>query len=568
MPARLIPETPAYINDAEKKVTESLVKTLPDEVTVLHSVRITDWTSDREGDLLILWPNVGIAVIEIKGGRVEPIASGKFKQTSRNGTSKEIDPIDQARKSLYAIRDYALDHSSLTNWFKSVFMVAIPHSRIAMDYQSPLASRAQFIDTNDLRLGADLVHTALSFDHKSYSLPTAENCEQIIAALESKIPDVHDPAKLAEFLDERNEWVANESKQLERLLDFAEAMNRFELRGPAGSGKTTLALAQAHKLTKQGKRVIYLCYNHALAANVRHNEENLDKSDRIATITNAETIARSWGISIPEERDNHFWKHVLPLQLKATLERAQPAELFDAVVVDESQDFSSDWWQAILALLKDRNEGELFIFGDDAQNIFNQDESRNLDLPQLRLQSNIRNSQQISELASHLTDHKVHSTGLEGPDVLFLAVPEDDEIVDAADEIVEMMLEKYREDQVTLLMTKSRHGIQKEQEKFHPDTYLKGIWDPGQVFYSTVSKFKGLERRCVVLGVDGFHDDQDPREVLYVGITRAIDILCIVAHRSTLAKYLPKSAIEKLESNSYNPVLPESLDDEDDEELV
>ncbi|MCX6405084.1 MAG: ATP-binding domain-containing protein [Actinobacteria bacterium] len=94
------------------------------------------------------------------------------------------------------------------------------------------------------------------------------------------------------------------------------------------------------------------------------------------------------------------------------------------------------------------------------------------------------------------------------------------------------------------------------------------MWDPGQVFYSTVSKFKGLERRCVVLGVDGFHDDQDPREVLYVGITRAIDILCIVAHRSTLAKYLPESAIEKLESNSYNPVLPESLDDEDDEELV
>ena len=71
-----------------------------------------------------------------------------------------------------------------------------------------------------------------------------------------------------------------------------------------------------------------------------------------------------------------------------------------------------------------------------------------------------------------------------------------------------------------------------------------------------------------MLVVDGFHDDQDPREVLYVGVTRAIDILCIVAHRSTLAQYLPESVLEKLESNGYNPVLPESVDDEQDEELV
>jgi hypothetical protein len=70
-----------------------------------------------------------------------------------------------------------------------------------------------------------------------------------------------------------------------------------------------------------------------------------------------------------------------------------------------------------------------------------------------------------------------------------------------------------------------------------------------------------------VLGVDGFHDDQDPREVLYVGVTRAIDILCIVAHRSTLAQYLPESVLKKLESNKYNPVLPESVDDDESEDV-
>lgn len=562
MPARLIPESPAYINDAEKKVTESLVKTLPDEATVLHSVRITDWSSDREGDLLILWPNVGLAVIEIKGGRIEPSTGGKFKQTNRYGKSEIVDPIGQASESLYAMKDFVLSQTSLTHWFKTVHLAAFPYSRLASDYTSPKADRAHFIDSNDLQLAADRVRKALELEQRNLYIPSTEDCALIEWALHSKIPDVHDPAKLAEYIDERDEWATYQSQQLKRLLDFTESMNRFELRGPAGSGKTTLALAQAHRLTSQGKRVLYLCYNHALAAKVRHDEEELPKSDRIAVITNAEAMARNWGISIPEGRDNHFWKHVLPVQLKESLEKAQPSELFDAIIADEGQDFSADWWQAILTLLKDRESGDLFIFGDDAQNIFNQDSSRILNLPQLRLQSNIRNSQQISELASYLTDHKVNSTGLEGPDVLYLAVPDDEEIVYAADDVVEMMLEKYREDQVTLLMTKSRHGEQRRQQERDPDAYLRGIWDPGQVFYSTVSKFKGLERRCVVLGVDGFHDDQDPREVLYVGITRAIDILCIVAHRSTLAQYLPEEAISKLESNIYNPVIAESEDEE------
>jgi len=562
MVARLIPETPAYINDAEKRVTEALVKTLPDEASVLHGVRITDWNSDREGDLLILWPNVGIAVIEIKGGRIEPVAGGKFKQSNRYGKTKEIDPIGQAHESLYSIKDYVLDHTSLNHWFKTVHMAAFPYSRLPSDYHSPKADRANFIDSNDLRFSADHVRKALELEQKNLYLPSEADCGLIEWALNSKIPDVHDPGKLAEYIDERNEWVAYQSAQLERLLDFTSAMKRFELRGPAGSGKTTLALAQAHRLTQQGKRVLYLCYNHALAARVRHDEEQLDKAQRISAIANAETIARKWGVSIPEARDNNFWKHQLPLQLEQTLDRAQPSDRFDAIVVDESQDFSSDWWRAISALLKDKSAGELFIFGDDAQNIFNQDSSGHLQLPQLRLQSNIRNSQQISELASHLTDHEVQSQGLEGPDVLFLAVPEGEAVDYAADEVVEMMLDRYREDQVTLLMTKSRHGEQKRQEERDPVAYLRSIWDPQQVFYSTVSKFKGLERRCVVLGVDGFHDDQDPREVLYVGVTRAIDILCIVAHRSTLVKYLPDSIITKLESNLYNPALPESTEDE------
>ena len=45
----------------------------------------------------------------------------------------------------------------------------------------------------------------------------------------------------------------------------------------------------------------------------------------------------------------------------------------------------------------------------------------------------------------------------------------------------------------------------------------------------STSGFKALERPAVVLTVDGFHDELDPRGVLYTGMSRARDLLIVVA---------------------------------------
>ena len=60
---RLISEDAAFDADkgAEEAVWKALVKTLPDEATLLHDVRITNLDGDREGDLIVLWPGKGIA---------------------------------------------------------------------------------------------------------------------------------------------------------------------------------------------------------------------------------------------------------------------------------------------------------------------------------------------------------------------------------------------------------------------------------------------------------------------------------------------------------------------------
>jgi len=59
--------------------------------------------------------------------------------------------------------------------------------------------------------------------------------------------------------------------------------------------------------------------------------------------------------------------------------------------------------------------------------------------------------------------------------------------------------------------------------------HWRSLWEDDDVFYCTVGGFKGLERPVVVLAVDGFHNDIDRNDVLYVGMSRARDKLVIVS---------------------------------------
>lgn len=54
---------------------------------------------------------------------------------------------------------------------------------------------------------------------------------------------------------------------------------RMLIYGPAGTGKTLLAMEQCRRLRAEGKKVLYVCYNRLIANSVREkfNEEN--KSD-------------------------------------------------------------------------------------------------------------------------------------------------------------------------------------------------------------------------------------------------------------------------------------------------
>ena len=67
---RLIPETPTFTTASEREVWERLRDSLGDDDVLLANLRLTDMEKDVEADLVVLMPDVGILVLEVKGGSV------------------------------------------------------------------------------------------------------------------------------------------------------------------------------------------------------------------------------------------------------------------------------------------------------------------------------------------------------------------------------------------------------------------------------------------------------------------------------------------------------------------
>ena len=121
--ARSHPEQPDFASPAERVVWQALVDALPDDAHVMAGLRYSDARGDGEADLVVAWPGVGVATIEVKGGHVHR-RDGGWRQSDR-GESRDVDPVGQASRAKYAVFDlFASRHSER---LRAEHLVAFPH---------------------------------------------------------------------------------------------------------------------------------------------------------------------------------------------------------------------------------------------------------------------------------------------------------------------------------------------------------------------------------------------------------------------------------------------------------
>ena len=166
--------------------------------------------------------------------------------------------------------------------------------------------------------------------------------------------------------------------------------------GVAGSGKTLLAVEQCRRFANQGLRTLLLCYNKSLASWLQSTLAEDENSANISVKTFhslCETACAEAKMEFTPERSDEFW---IEKTAELLVDASSSLEHYDAIVVDEGQDFYSTWWLAIEDILE--ADGRLVVFCDPQQNVFEADGLDALDVGDriLQLPVNCRITQSIA----------------------------------------------------------------------------------------------------------------------------------------------------------------------------
>jgi hypothetical protein len=379
--------------DSEHRVATAL-QALPDDWTILHHV---SWQSQRgrrqgdgEADFVLLHPKRGLLVLEVKGGGIE-IHDGRWSTIDRRGDRHEIkNPYEQATDSKHALLGWLKDHG-LANRVRIGHAVAFPHMA-TLPNVGPAGPAAISFTKPDLDNIAATIDRC--FAHW---------------ALEAKLA-VHDVTKLIGLLAPTLSITPNlagktaEAEQ-DLLLFTAEQVEAFAglrasrgglIVGGAGTGKTILAIARAQQLATDGFRTLLVCYNELLGADLarRTAAPPALTAGTFHSICLAE--AAKAHLPVPGPKDATWWEQQAPELLVEAC--ATTETTFDAVVVDEAQDFSPLWLDALRCLIATDKDAPFFEFADPRQDIWAREWTTDPRHPFVyELTRNMRNTRPIAE---------------------------------------------------------------------------------------------------------------------------------------------------------------------------
>ena len=543
IPPRLAPETP----DSERRVYERFEFALPSAWTVIHSQRFLlpqhRRTQEGELDFLVLNPSRGAIGLEVKGGWVQRTAAG-WSSVDRHGRTHEIkDPGQQASSAIHAIAKYWEQAPGFGGrGFRCGYGwgVVLPDIECPGDL-GPDFPRDVIVDRADLmnvENALDRVFRCLG--NRRTSLSTA-GVKALVATLRVRYPPA---SSLALQFKEDNEKLWQLTEEQTTVLDSLAAHNRAAIEGAAGTGKTVLAMEKARRLATTGQRVLLLCFNEPLARDLSQQADGFE----VETFHGfGRRLARRAGLGRFEPRQPDvknsriaFYTEEAPMVLLEALERL-PDERYDAIVVDEAQDFLPDWWPCLDSALRRGREGTLYAFYDPNQRIYGGGPPEALEVIEHKLVHNCRNTRRIASYAAGLvgTESRVRAGAPEGRPVEQITCNSDVEVVQKVVDRLERLVltQGVASDAIAIVSTRTLKNSPFSGDHRAGRFELVNLDDrDGQsgtsatrraVVFETLHRFKGLERDVVIL-LDlpaGDHVNANHR---YVAASRARNLLIVV----------------------------------------
>jgi ATP:corrinoid adenosyltransferase len=362
---RLFPAEPDFAEErrAERAVWEALRDQLPDDAALFHSVALLEGEREQEIDLLVAWPGLGLAAIEVKGGHVTRDGDGWHRE-SRGSKRKIGSPVLQAQDGKKVLTRYLQQHSTTSaGRARAAHLVALPFTTVPADFSAPDLPRTTVVAKDDLATCADVVRRSIEEHGAGHQPLDEQGLQALVDLLSGQLVGQTSLLSAAEEHEQRVEQMTRD--QLKTLENLAYH-RRLKVIGGAGTGKTWLALEQARRLAAKGERVTLVCYSRGLARYFERVTATWKRREQPAFVGLFHQLPVEWGAA-PATDDSDDFEVRLPRELGELAAARPAAERFDSVVVDEAQDFGELWWPSMLACLADQEQGGLFVFMDEAQ---------------------------------------------------------------------------------------------------------------------------------------------------------------------------------------------------------
>jgi len=524
--ARMIPDIPVEcIENIGERVFYSAASELPEDYTVLYSYKFAVGERDkdtvmREADFVIVHPELGYAVVEVKQNPIG-FHNGQWHEHKR-GASYPLhkDPVQQANNAMFAILQRYKDIARTTTFpLRLRYALCFPETR-------------HYTGTIPAQLKIESVWTSTSLDNLEGAVlalfggkqkPQREACNVLVNKVLA--PSFKLYSTLEEQLALFNSSAAKLlTEEQERILDETEEDKRKIFFGAAGTGKSFVAIEKARRLAHDGKKVFLTCYNKAL---VGMYSEHIPSS-RVTSSCFLGHIQDLLGVPAPADDGETFYKETLPSLAFDHYSQLPDQDKYDAIIVDEGQDFRAAWFVALEAMVKPH--GYFYVFADPKQDLFGHglDTLKNMEVSKHRLTLNLRNSAPICELLAKFTGERVKAKlncGL--PVITFAWTDAQAERWQIEKEIGRLVSQGLSPQRILILSphrqeNSSLAGLTKIKE-----WPLVDVFDNRHgVKFSTIRSFKGLEADVVFL--IGLKDSKvcTPADI-YVGASRAKFLLYI-----------------------------------------
>lgn len=529
------------------------------EWIVLHSLDIATHVErvGGEADFVVIIPHKGVLCLEVKAASSIRREEGLWYYGS-NPTPDKRGPFKQASEAMHSIRKRLLKENRS--------LVAIPiWSAVIFPYVEFCISSGewhpwQVIDSAGFRrqpvslLILEVLEEARTllkekgaiwFD-EARNEPTQTQCEQIAKILRPDFEVYEPPRKKIKRLEQETKQYTEEQFV---ALDAMAANQRVVFSGPAGTGKTVLAIEAARRSRAAGNRVLFLCYNRLLGHYLEAETAAIQPEVTVGTLHKYMLAVTGTNLH-GQTPSSYFWQEELPQKaIDKLLGDTTESHLFDEIIVDETQDLLRNNYMDFidLSLKGGLSAGKWKFFGDfEKQAIYGSNAEISIgeaistrlgNPPQYTLRVNCRNTPRIATL--------VHLLGDLNPEYSKILRPDDGvepEIIYYTDEkdqqqrllktVEKLKQEGFVNSDITVLFPKAPDKAITSMVSASSGVKFASFEHASkkEIGCGTIHAFKGMESLAIIVtDVDTITGEQ-AASLFYIAMTRALHRLYILAH--------------------------------------